>query len=90
MPGWLIVLCGVCLAIPLARLARTDAGWPGWMACPRVPPRAASWGVPTVVIHYTKVRTSRFLEAGVRPPYAQSTGAGTGVVLRGGQAYAIH
>jgi len=21
MPGWLIVICGVCLAIPLARLA---------------------------------------------------------------------
>ena len=44
---------------------------------------------PTVVIQYTKVRTSRFLEAGARPPYAQSTGAGTGLVLRGGQAYAI-
>jgi hypothetical protein len=27
---------------------------------------------PTVVIQYTKVRTSRFLEQGVRPPYAQS------------------
>ena len=44
---------------------------------------------PTVVIQYTKVRTSRFLEAGARPPYAQSTGAGTGLVLRGGQAYAV-
>jgi Protein of unknown function (DUF3048) N-terminal domain/Protein of unknown function (DUF3048) C-terminal domain len=44
---------------------------------------------PTVVIQYTKIRTSRFLEAGARPPYAQSTGAGTGLVLRGGQAYTI-
>ena len=44
---------------------------------------------PTVVIQYTKVRTSRFLEAGSRPPYAESTGAGAGVVLRGGRAYAI-
>ena len=44
---------------------------------------------PTVVIQYTKIRTSRFLEAGARPPYAQSTGAGTGLVLRGGQAYAV-
>ena len=43
----------------------------------------------TVVIQYTKIRTSRFLEAGARPPYAQSTGAGTGLVLRGGQAYAV-
>jgi hypothetical protein len=44
---------------------------------------------PTVVIQYTKIRTSRFLEAGARPPYAQSTGAGTGLVLRGGQAYTV-
>lgn len=44
---------------------------------------------PTVVIQYTKVRTSRFLEAGTRPPYAESTGTGAGLVLRGGQAYAI-
>jgi hypothetical protein len=56
------------------------------------PARATEGGqlsAPTVVIQYTTVRTSRFLEAGVRPPYAESTGAGPGVVLRGGQAYAI-
>jgi hypothetical protein len=54
--------------------------------------RAAEGGAlsaPTVVIQYTRVRTSRFLEAGARPPYAESTGAGTGLVLRGGRAYAI-
>ena len=44
---------------------------------------------PTVVIQYTKVRTSRFREQGARPPYAESAGTGTGVVLRGGEAYAI-
>jgi Protein of unknown function (DUF3048) C-terminal domain len=44
---------------------------------------------PTVVIQYTKVRTSHFREAGIRPPYAESTGAGTRLVFRGGQAYAI-
>jgi hypothetical protein len=43
----------------------------------------------TVVIQYTTVRTSRFLEQGQRPPYAESTGSGTGVVLRGGKAYDI-
>jgi len=43
----------------------------------------------TVVIQYTKVRTSRFPEAGTRPPYAESTGTGTGLVLRGGQAYDV-
>ena len=42
---------------------------------------------PTVVIQYTKVRTSRFLEAGSRPPYAESTGSGRAVVLRDGRAY---
>jgi hypothetical protein len=42
-----------------------------------------------VVIQYTKIRTSRFLEAHTRPPYAESTGTGTGLVLRGGRAYVI-
>ena len=54
--------------------------------------RAAEGGplsAATVVIQYTKVRSSRFPEAGARPPYAESTGAGAGVVLRGGQAYPV-
>ena len=41
----------------------------------------------TVVIQHTTVRTSRFLEQGVRPPYAQSTGSGPALVLRDGKAY---
>lgn len=41
----------------------------------------------TVVIQHTTVRTSRFLEYGSRPPYAESTGSGTAVVLRDGRAY---
>jgi DUF3048 family protein len=45
---------------------------------------------PTVVIQYTKVRTSRFLEQGARPPYAVSTGSGTAVMLRDGKAYRGH
>ena len=56
------------------------------------PARAAEGGplsAATVIIQYTRVRTSRFLEAGTRPPYAESTGAGTGVVLRGGKAYPV-
>lgn len=44
----------------------------------------------TVVIQYTVVRTSRYLERGVPPPYAVSVGAGTAVVLRDGKAYAAH
>jgi hypothetical protein len=56
----------------------------------RAPARAAEDGqlsAPTVVIQYTTVRTSRFLEAGSRPPYAESAGSGTAVVLRDGHAY---
>jgi hypothetical protein len=44
----------------------------------------------TVVIQHTIVRTSRFLEYGSRPPYAESTGSGTAVVLRNGEAYNAH
>ncbi len=41
----------------------------------------------TVVIQHTVVRTSGFLEYGVAPPYAESTGRGTATVLRDGKAY---
>jgi hypothetical protein len=54
------------------------------------PARAVEGGqlsAPTIVIQYTRVRTSRFLEAGSRPPYAESAGSGTAVVLRDGRAY---
>ena len=44
----------------------------------------------TVVIQRTVVRTSRFLEAGRRPPYAETTGSGSAVVLRDGRAYQAH
>jgi hypothetical protein len=42
----------------------------------------------TVVIQQTTVRTSRFREYGKRPPYAESAGAGTALVLRDGKAWA--
>ena len=44
----------------------------------------------TVIIQDTVVRTSRFLEYGVRPPYAESAGSGTAVVLRDGRAWPVH
>ncbi|HLJ99689.1 MAG TPA: DUF3048 domain-containing protein [Streptosporangiaceae bacterium] len=43
----------------------------------------------TVVIQYTVVRTSRFREYGIPPPYAESVGSGTAVVLRDGRAYRV-
>jgi Protein of unknown function (DUF3048) N-terminal domain/Protein of unknown function (DUF3048) C-terminal domain len=44
----------------------------------------------TVVIQYTTVRTSRFLEYGKPPPYAESAGSGTALVLRDGEAWTTH
>jgi Protein of unknown function (DUF3048) N-terminal domain/Protein of unknown function (DUF3048) C-terminal domain len=44
----------------------------------------------TVVIQHTTVRTSRFKEYGFRPPFAESTGSGTTLVLRDGRAWAGH
>jgi hypothetical protein len=54
--------------------------------------RAASTEGPqlsaaTVVIQHTVVRTSTFKEYGRRPPYAETTGHGTAIVLRNGRAY---
>jgi hypothetical protein len=43
----------------------------------------------TIIVQHTVIRTSRFLEYGKRPPYAQSVGSGTAVVLRGGKAYTV-
>jgi len=44
----------------------------------------------TVVIQYTTVRTSRFLEYGTPPPYAETVGSGTALVLRDGRAWRTH
>ncbi len=47
-------------------------------------------GGPTVVIQYVRVSTSVFRELGIRPPYANTVGSGTAVVLRNGRAYQVH
>jgi hypothetical protein len=44
----------------------------------------------TVVIQHTVVRTSPYIEWGVLPPYAESTGSGSALVLRDGLAYQAH
>jgi hypothetical protein len=43
----------------------------------------------TVVIQHTTVRTSRFLEYGKPPPYAESVGSGTAQVLRNGKEWTV-
>jgi Protein of unknown function (DUF3048) N-terminal domain/Protein of unknown function (DUF3048) C-terminal domain len=47
-------------------------------------------GAATVVIQHTTVRTSQFLDHGEPPPYAESVGTGTAVVLRSGRAWTVH
>jgi len=44
----------------------------------------------TVVVQHTTVRTSRFLEYGKPPPYAETVGSGTALVLRDGKAWTTH
>ena len=46
-------------------------------------------GGHTVVIQYTRVGTSPFRELGIRPPYANTVGHGTAVVLRNGLSYHV-
>lgn len=74
------------------RWSARRARWLVWMdGSPALTTDAGQLRPKTVVIQYTRVRTSRFLEQGrVRPPFAVSTGSGTAVVLRGGMAYQVH
>jgi hypothetical protein len=51
---------------------------------------SARLSAPTIIIQHTVIRTSRFLEYGAPPPFAQSLGSGTAVVLRDGKAYTVH
>jgi hypothetical protein len=57
---------------------------------PAVSSNGARLSAATVVIQHTTVRTSRFKEYGHRPPYAESAGSGTAIVLRSGRAWTVH
>jgi Protein of unknown function (DUF3048) N-terminal domain/Protein of unknown function (DUF3048) C-terminal domain len=65
-----------------------------WLVTMDGTPAVTSDGVrlsaATVVIQHTTVRTSRFIEYGSRPPYAESTGSGTAQVLRDGKTWTAH
>jgi hypothetical protein len=65
--------------------------WLVWMDGTQATDAAGGYlGAATVIIQDTDVRTSRFREYGFRPPYADSTGSGTAVVLRNGRAWRVH
>ncbi len=66
--------------------------WRVWMdGSPARSTEDGQLGGPTVVIQYTRVvKSERFLEHGSPPPYAESSGSGTALVLRDGRAYRVH
>jgi hypothetical protein len=65
--------------------------WLLWMdGAPGQAAEGGHLGGPTVIIQYTKITTSRFLEYGGRPPYAASVGGGRAVILRNGRAFTVH
>jgi hypothetical protein len=64
--------------------------WLVWMdGAPAMATEGGQLGGATVIIQYTVVRTSRFLEYGSRPPYASSLNSGKAVVLRNGRAFGV-
>jgi hypothetical protein len=84
---------GQSLRYPAASYAFTWSAASGrWLVAidgrPAMTTDAGQLSAATVVIQHTTVRTSPYLEQGrVRPPYAETTGSGTAVVLRDGKAY---
>jgi hypothetical protein len=73
------------------RWSAPDGRWLVWMdGAPALATEGGQLGGATVIIQYTQITTSRFLEAGSRPPYAVSTGSGSAVVLRNGQEFTVH
>jgi hypothetical protein len=82
----------VAVSYPASSFAFTWSAAKGrWLVSmdgiPAVSPRGVQLSAATVVIQHTTVRTSRFLEYGKPPPYAESVGSGTALVLRGGKAW---
>jgi hypothetical protein len=73
------------------RWSAKDKRWLVWMdGKPAMATEGGQLGGRTVVIQYTVIRTSRFLEYGKLPPFAQSDGSGRAIVLRDGREYTVH
>lgn len=73
------------------RWSAKDKRWLVWMdGAPAMATEGGQLGGRTVVIQYTVIRTSRFLEYGKPPPFAQSDGSGRAIVLRDGREYTVH
>jgi len=73
------------------RWSARDKRWLAWIdGAPAMATEGGQLGGSTVIIQYTQIATSRFLEYGGRPPYAKSTGSGKAVILRDGKQYTVH
>jgi Protein of unknown function (DUF3048) N-terminal domain/Protein of unknown function (DUF3048) C-terminal domain len=73
------------------RWSAAQGRWLVWMdGSPAGTTEDGQLSAATVVIQYTTVRTSRFLEEGVPPPYAETVGSGSALVLRGGREWHAH
>ncbi len=65
--------------------------WLAWIdGAPAMATEGGQLGGSTVIIQYTQIATSRFLEYGGRPPYAKSAGSGKAVILRDGKEFTVH
>jgi hypothetical protein len=72
------------------RWSASQKRWLTWIdGAPAEATEGGQLGGSTVVIQYTQITTSRFLEYGGRPPYAKSTGSGRAVILRNGRVYSV-
>jgi hypothetical protein len=72
------------------RWSARDKRWLTWIdGAPAAATEGGQLGGSTVIIQYTEISTSRFLEYGGRPPYAKSTGSGRAVILRDGKQYTV-
>jgi hypothetical protein len=72
------------------RWSASQQRWLTWIdGAPAQATEGGQLGGSTVVVQYTQIATSRFIEYGGRPPYAKSTGSGRAVVLRNGRAYTV-
>jgi hypothetical protein len=74
------------------RWSAAKKAWLVWMdGSPAMLTNGQQMAPHTVVIQYTYVRTSAFLEQGaLRPPFADTIGSGRALVLRDGEAFTAH
>lgn len=73
------------------RWSASQHRWLSWMdGKPALAAGGGQLGGRTIVIQSVVVSASPFTELGIKPPYANTVGAGSAVVLRNGRAYRVH